>query len=117
MAAAARRPALAALLVFVALVACQGRPLVEVSCPLALAGGQLVEHAGTLALAGDAGDPTPVVWPDGVAVARVGDRLALVGFFGHVIAAEGDTVTVGGGYGPDDRFHACGELRLSDGET
>jgi hypothetical protein len=34
----------------------------------------------------------------------------LVDLVGQVKAREGDRVEVGGGFGPDDIFHACGEI-------
>lgn len=104
------RPTLILAVLVLVLVGCQGRPTLEaVACPAALIEGVLVGQGEELLLGEER-----VVWPDGVRVWRVGESLALVGFFGQVIAREGDHISMGGGYHPDDDlFHGCGEIRVA----
>ena len=107
-----RRAAAAATLLALALlvpVGCQGTPTFGgVSCAAALAEGVLEADGDELLLGGER-----VVWPDGVRVARANDGLVLVGFFGQVIAREGDQISMGGGFQGDGLFHGCGDIRVS----
>lgn len=93
-------------------VACQGTPALIVSCPTALAAGTLVGSGDGLVLEVAPGDTNVVTWPDGIRVDRVDGALSLVGFFGQVIAHEGDYVEMGGGVGADGVFHGCGEIKV-----
>lgn len=77
-------------------------------CPTALLAGTLVND-GNGGLAVDAGfGPTAVRWPDGYWVGG-SDKLVLHDGPRHPIAAEDDTIYVGGGMNAaEDRFIACG---------
>ena len=99
--------------------ACQGNPfLAPKACPLALLEGTLVAAAEDLRVHADTGPTFVVHWPEGMNVVRTEEGLALFGFLGHVIAREGDWVSMGGGYAPGDAFFTpCGEIDVTDGPS
>jgi hypothetical protein len=80
------------------------------SCPTALAEGVLAAEGDTLVLRTSTGDTIRVVWPTGYRVQQDGGKRVLVDWLGSVKAREGDHVQAGGGFGADDRFHACGDI-------
>lgn len=78
-------------------------------CPTALAQGELAPDGdGGALLRGEAGE-IRLRWPDGFSVAA-DPEVSLHGPFGALVASEGDTLYVGGGFtGADDEvFVACG---------
>ena len=79
----------------------------EIACMTALLEGTLVlDVRSGLGVMGDGGPVIPVQWPNGwrgVATSPV----ALVDADGKVIAHVGDHLSMGGGFGVDDRFIAC----------
>jgi hypothetical protein len=88
--------------------AATGCSLLPAGCPEALAQGRLApDGEGGAFLQGESGK-TRVRWPDGYRVVQE-PELQLRGPFGNLIASEGDTVYVGGGFAPGDEvFVACG---------
>jgi hypothetical protein len=96
---------------------CQGTPTILTSCPLALVQGTLVASGENLEIDVPGGSTQLVHWPDGVSVGRSDGTLALIGFFGQVIAREGDYIEMGGGEGADGVFKGCGEIRVTDGPS
>ena len=97
-----------------AAVGCQGRPTLGQGCPTGLITGTLVEDEGTLSIEVSPGRTQQVLWPDGVTVSQAESGLALIGFFGQVIARQGDVIEMGGGYTTGDAlFISCGEIKLT----
>jgi hypothetical protein len=84
--------------------------LPPMGCPGALLTGQLADLDGTAVVIDEFG-PQRVIWPDGYSVDPSPD-LVLRDPFGRAIAAQGDTIYVGGGQDPEDpdAFRACGHV-------
>jgi hypothetical protein len=84
------------------------------ACMGALAIGVLVtdERSG-LGFAGDDGDPTPVMWPNGWTAWRVDGKVTLVDRQGRVVAREGDRIEMGGGFLPQGAWSTCGDLTVT----
>ena len=83
-------------------------------CDDALLSGRLVRDAETgLAVAGPTGEITRILWPFGFSARYEADRISLLNEAGGTVAAEGDSVEMGGGFG--NRFWtACaGSIRRS----
>jgi hypothetical protein len=80
-------------------------------CAAALSGGTLVAHPDWgLAVVRANGRLTRVVFPNGYQAVRADDRIQLLDEHGNVVAIEGETVTMSGGFfGPgENAFEACG---------
>jgi hypothetical protein len=74
----------------------------------ALFTGRLVSNTESgLAVADARGQITRVMWPFGYSARYVDDHLELLDDDGSVVAAEGDTVQMGGGSGNAGLFYAC----------
>jgi hypothetical protein len=79
------------------------------ACNDALAQGTLVADPQTgLALAAPNGERTLVSWPFGYYARLEDGQIVLVDAAGQAIAAEGDMVQMGGGFGAGNVFAACG---------
>lgn len=82
----------------------------QTACPTGLAEGVLVGHEKDLVLRASSGETNTIIWPAGYSVRQASDGLVLTDRFGSVKAREGDKIGVGGGVGPDDLVHACGDV-------
>jgi hypothetical protein len=81
----------------------------------ALLTGRLARDARTgLGVTAADGQQMAVQWPFGYSARIDGGRLALVDETGKVVAHEGDTIQVGGGFG-NVMWHACGPVSVGDG--
>lgn len=88
-------------------VALLTEPVPAQACMAALAQGTLVpDPRSGLALA-TAGERTPVMWPFGYSGRLVDGVIELLDDAGTFVAREGDTVEIGGGFGPNGFFFAC----------
>ena len=84
-------------------------------CMDALMTGKLARDARTgLGVTGADGQQMAVEWPFGYSARNDGGRLALVDETGEIVAREGDSVQVGGGFG-NVVWHACGPVSVGDG--
>jgi hypothetical protein len=84
-------------------------------CMEALMTGKLARDARTgLGVTAANGQQMPVEWPFGYSARNDGGRLALVDETGVIVAREGDTVEVGGGFG-NVMWHACGPVTVGQG--
>jgi len=84
-------------------------------CMEALMTGKLARDARTgLGVTAADGQQMPVEWPFGYSARNDGGRLALVDETGVIVAREGDTVEVGGGFG-NVMWHACGPVTVGQG--
>jgi hypothetical protein len=88
-------------------------------CPTALLEGVLIaDGQGGLAVRGEGGAVTPVVWPGDAHVTRDGDHLDLANTLGFVFAREGEFVRMGGGGNPNGPgFVACGPVAFRPSVT
>ena len=78
------------------------------ACDDALATGRLVaDPRSGLGLAAQSGERTSVMWPFGYSAVYADDALWLLDAIGTPVAAEGDVVEMGGGYGQAGLFYAC----------
>jgi hypothetical protein len=86
-------------------------PVGQVACMDALLAGQLAADpdAGVVVQAAD-GSTILVVWPHGWAAVDQDGMRILLNDHGDPIARVGDRVEIGGGQGPDGRWHTCGEV-------
>ena len=76
------------------------------ACMDALIGGTLARHPQSgLGIANEA-EQTPVEWPFRYSARVVEGRVILFDETGKAVAAEGDEITVGGGFG-NQFWHAC----------
>jgi hypothetical protein len=83
-------------------------PLVGQGCPAALLQGRLARDDRWGVAIVDEFGPQPVRWPNGYG-AELSPGLVLRDGKGNAVAAEGDTVYVGGGMDPaNELFVACG---------
>lgn len=90
-------------------------PAAAQACDEALATGKLVKTAQSgLAIVDPIGAVTEVLWPFGYSARREGGRVALLDQTGTVVAHEGDTITMSGGMGANNRWAACaGTVRVA----
>ena len=78
------------------------------ACDDALATGTLVPNLQSgLGLQSPDGQLTPVMWPFGYSALYADDVLQLVEESGNVVAVEGNVISMGGGFGAGNLFHAC----------
>jgi hypothetical protein len=83
------------------------------ACNDALLEGELVADAEFGFVVAHRGGPSPVTWPHGY-VARDALRRELLDDSGRVVAREGDTVALGGGYGDaSPGFIVCGRFEVT----
>ena len=79
------------------------------ACMDALATGTLVPDPTTgLAIASGNGERTTVMWPFGYTARLVDNVIELYDDHGIFVAREGDVVSMGGGFGANNLFYACG---------
>jgi hypothetical protein len=83
----------------------------QLACMDALYSGVLVadEDMGVAVEAAD-GTTIVVVWPHGWAAVDEDGARVVVNERGDPVAQVGDEVAIGGGQGPDGRWHTCGEV-------
>jgi hypothetical protein len=83
-------------------------------CPAAQLEGELLRDDGDGFLVRHAeGFVTPIVWPEGYSV-RDGETRELIDPTGAVVAREGDSVSLGGGFTPNDTaFLVCGPFTVT----
>lgn len=78
------------------------------ACEDALLVGRLVADTQSgLAVQASHGEVSRVMWPFRYSARYANDRLELLDPGGSEVAAEGDTVEMGGGFGPGGLFYAC----------
>lgn len=73
-----------------------------------LAGGLAVDPKTGLGVTDAFGSVKPVRWPQGYSARTVNGRGELLDPTGRVVAVAGDDIRVGGGFGEDGVFGACG---------
>jgi hypothetical protein len=80
------------------------------ACLTALGGGILALNPRTgLGFTDESGTAmTDVVWPDGYTARYEDGRAILLNDSGYLVAAVGDSMSLGGGYSGDNVFHVCG---------
>jgi len=84
-------------------------------CMDALMTGTLARDARTgLGVTASDGQQMAVEWPFGYSARNDGGGLALVDDTGKIVAHEGDTIQVGGGFG-NVMWHACGLVSAANG--
>ena len=76
------------------------------ACMDALIGGTLARHPQSGLGIANEGEQTPVEWPFRYSARVVEGRVILFDETGKAVAAEGDEITVGGGFG-NQLWHAC----------
>ena len=76
------------------------------ACMDALMSGTLARHAQSGLGIANEGEQTPVEWPFQYSARVVEGRVILFDETGKPVAAEGDSITVGGGFG-NQFWHAC----------
>ena len=82
------------------------------ACDDALLTGRLVRDAETgLAVAGPTGEITRVIWPFGFSARYEADRIWLVNEAGGIVASEGESVEMGGGFGTRFWSACAGSIR------
>ena len=83
----------------------------QLACMDALMTGVLVadEEVGVAVEAAD-GSTMIVVWPHGWAAVDDDGARVVLNDRGDPVAQVGDEVAIGGGQGPDGRWHTCGEV-------
>jgi hypothetical protein len=67
--------------------------------PAALGRGELVVLHGCLAMEGDVGPPAYILWPPSFDLRRRDGRVEVVDGDGDLVAAPGDPISIGGGWG------------------
>jgi hypothetical protein len=88
-------------------------PAANAMCMDALMTGKLARDVRTgLGVTASDGQQMAVEWPFGYSARADGGRLALVDETGEVVAREGDTIQVGGGFG-NVMWHACGPVTVA----
>lgn len=81
-------------------------PVEPQACMDALLGGTLVRHVQSGLGVSSEGALTAVEWPFRYSARLVDGRVVLFDETGRAVAAEGDEITVGGGFG-NQFWHAC----------
>lgn len=76
------------------------------ACMDALIGGTLARHPQSGLGIANEGEQTPVEWPFRYSARVIDGRVILFDETGKAVAAEGDEITVGGGFG-NQFWHAC----------
>lgn len=76
------------------------------ACMDALMSGTLARHPQSGLGIANEGEQTPVEWPFRYSARVIEGRVILLDETGKAVAAEGDAITVGGGFG-NQFWHAC----------
>jgi hypothetical protein len=84
------------------------------ACALALIGGVLVPNqASGLGLRDATGIVHGVVWPRGYSARREWSGITLLDRNGVVVAREGDSIQMTGGWGVEDLAYPCSDPKLT----